>query len=174
MSGSTLLRLRRRIADAFEDEVRAVQNAPASPQSMAEIETLVRECLNHAREFRPMWQAVLAMLDSDEVVPLEPVGRELQTIFERGLQVLRSMQAVCRQYQHGGLTIPSARELNRELADLQAFSAGLFKNWPWENVPYKACDPIAVAQARAELDRGEYVDLEDLIRDLQSQDPASE
>ena len=138
------------------------------------IETLVRECLSHASEFRPMWQAVLTMLDSDEEVALEPVGRELQTIFERALQVLRSMQAVCRQYQQGGWTIPSARELDRELADLQAFSAGLFKNWPWENEPYKACDPNALAQARAELDRGEYVDLEDLIRDLQSQDPASE
>jgi hypothetical protein len=166
MPGTTLLRLRRRLASAFEEELQAVEATPASAESAREIDALVRECLNHAREFGPMWHAILEMLESADDVDYQALGQELKGVFERGIHLLRAMKVICEQYQQNELTIPSAGNLNDALRELEMLSASIFKNWPWPDDPGPAFDPQQIAEAREAIARGDYQTLEELIGEL--------
>jgi hypothetical protein len=72
-----------------------------------------------------------------------------------------------RTVERLGVCPNSTAQLEAALAELQRMQATILGNWPWSDRPVPDFDPAKVAEAKAEIDRGEHEDLEDMIRELQ-------
>jgi hypothetical protein len=160
MTDSLLFRIQRGKTRAIEEAVEAWKAEHAGAMEAREVEELVRECLQMPDEMRRVYREIFDRFTSGNIEGYHDIGKALQAQFEGNLRFMDSVRDMARKQAAAGHAIEGAAELNRVLEEIRPKVAEIFERWPW--IPTAE----EVAEARAEIARGDYKTVEELLDEL--------
>ncbi len=163
MGEGILLQIHRRQAESLRDTVEAWQAEHASALAARDAEELIRFCLDLPGEAEALWEKQYRRCFFDrslDVPALQAMRAALETTFAeyvKAAELVRELgQATGRQT---GREIGGLAELEMAVAALRELRQRVFDRWP-------VCSPEEMVEVRAEIARGEFVDVEDAFAEM--------
>jgi hypothetical protein len=130
-----------------------------------DVEDLVRECLGAHDLLTDLYQEAWHLLLHNELTDVQAEGRFLELLLHRAERTWITIQERIHWAQGQGYSIDRSAELDQAIESGQRMSRTVSQRWPF-------IDPQQIEQARAELTRGEFQTVEEILGELQAQNPA--
>jgi hypothetical protein len=111
-------------------------------------------------EMRRVYREIFDRFTSGNIEGYHDIGKALQVQFEDNLRFMDAVRDMARRQQSDGHAIDGAAELDRVLEEIRPKVQEMFERWPWMPTEEE------VAEARAEIARGNYKTVEELLNEL--------
>jgi len=146
---------------AYEDRARLIEKALREPE-LANLGDLVRFALALPQEFDIAWASLRATLQQD-AIDIDLAGEWLRDEFDKAINVA---QQIHKRAAENGTEVD---EILIAVQKLQALRDVILTPWPWSHLPMTSgpFDRETTLQSRAEIERGEWITIEDLIAKVQ-------
>jgi len=106
---------------------------------------------------------LLRKLQANRLPEIETVGEAIHYLLDTSCEFATNLAAALAEVHRLGHTVASAADFHSTRADLERTRQRVVRAWP-------RLDPERFASARAALEAGRCLDVEDCIRELQGQD----
>jgi len=129
---------------------------------------MVAECLEQAANTERVWNQVWAELNDGVSPDLEVMGRSIDALFSRMIQLTDAIQEDVRLFTtKTGHTIAKADTLGETAQHLKDLHQRIKNNWPWEDLPWPPLNLAMRDRARSGQD-GPAEKVEDILKRLQA------
>jgi len=167
--------MRRDRAQALRQAVDSWQAEHAEALAAYELGELARECQTVPRDIRALWDATMQRGQADLIDDVEQEGQRLLQVFDSILDSARRTQALVQNFEERtGREVAERAALEQAVAEGERLRASFKQQWPWDDDPLPEIDHQKINEAMEASRRGDFVYLEDLIREIQSSDPAAD
>jgi len=157
------------MADAFDSAAHAMRIQPAAGGSR---DVIVGEIARAGIELlRMSWEEAWHILDQSpyDAATVQRLGDDLQALFTRWIDLLTAVQQDCQGLPAEYEPVPNASKLAPAIREAQRLLAAVQSEWPWPGGKWPPVDRDMVRRSREQIERGELLDVEELIRDAQGQ-----
>jgi hypothetical protein len=163
MSESLLLRLHRGQAESLRQTVEAWQAEHNSAMAARDAEELVRFCLDLPAKGEALWNAEherAVLTQGLDVSALQAMRRGLEQTFADYVRMAEAVrvQAV-ETASRTGHEVDGLGKLEGAIGALKRLQELVVEQWP-------VCSPEEMVEVRAQIARGEFIDVEDAFADM--------
>lgn len=170
MPGTLLLRLQGGKVKLLEEAVEAWKADHDDAMRALDAEDLVSHALSLANDELPRtWKRLWEILESAQSIDTEVIGKTLREVFDRVPALLESVRAVADETEAStGHTLRGRNNLDAAIERIRVLGNNIMSAWPWKNRPHHVHDRQKLLDAREAFSRGEYDDIETLLRQARS------
>lgn len=144
----------------IEDAVDAWKAEHVKAMRIQNIEELVHECLG-ASDYLKQWNnESWKQLMENNLRAVQEEGEMLRRAFRNASALFSPIMDAVKDAENQSYRIEKAPEFQKAIDEVESMSAKLEKHWPF-------IDLQMVEESRAAMERGDYVSVEDMLRELQ-------
>jgi hypothetical protein len=166
----TPVRLHRGFAEVVEREARAAR--AQGEDASGELDAFIEAEAQQPETIRSLWQSVGDRACSSALEDSTEVESEFRRLFDAALATLGFLRDWAQQFQQGtGRPAKNADLLERIWQAVVELEAKIMSDLAWLNAPAPELSAAQYEEAMADVRRGETVDIEDIIRELQGDLP---
>jgi hypothetical protein len=165
MVGGVMLGVMRGRTRAVQEAIQSWPGGTVESGRLLDVQDAVRECLELPPALRNLWNTTFDRMTANQLSlqDLLDLRDPLESLFDEALQTVVATQERVHELEQAGCRIELAAGLEAAAAELRRLKHFIFEHWPrW--------DAAAVEEALAEVERGEYKTVEEILRELQDKD----
>ena len=171
MCSELALRIFERQAQAVGEELEAWKAEHRGAMRAGDVEGLIRALSRLTDELERTWEVVNQKARSGLLTDPEGAGRYFLEGNGHLLSAMIEFDSLARDSEAAGHPVENRSELLQQMSRVRAVGEAARKAWPWLDDLEPEPDPAQLAESEAAYQRGEYEDVRDIIRGLQSPRP---
>jgi hypothetical protein len=176
MAAPLLRRLHDRRLEITQETARSFleglrQNGTPRAPERRDLGDLIHDCLSYPEVLKQICESSFQAIHDGAILDTNREGRELEEIFERTLGFMREVRDIAARFDTENVPAVPFERLHQIITETEQWHQRLFANWPWSNQTEPPFDPRMADAARADYQRGDWQDMEEVIRELQGSHP---
>lgn len=171
MSLATLVRVHRGFSEVVGREARAA--CTRDDDGCEELEFLIEEARHQAEAIRQLWKKVEDRAREAEYQDYQEIGEEFRGLFEAALASLQSLSEWSDRIQPVGKSPRNAEVLEKTTREVREMRDNVMGVLDWLNRPEEEPGPEFFDELKKIEAEGGFIDIQDLIRELQGNDPSN-
>jgi hypothetical protein len=133
--------------------------ASADPLRGRELNRVVLLCLGIPTESQQLYESLWDRAMAGQIDNFTGAGNEVLGVIDTYARVLDTVKGWVQAAEQEGQRVPRAAELARAADELAALRKEVVERWPW-------ISERSIAEARAEIARGEFLELDDAFEQI--------